>query len=164
MNVFLDIDEVIFYWNEGYSKRFNCKIPKRWDKSDKMQSRLSLLSKEKSFWLNLSVKNKPDFQPSGFVSARNIPKTWTIESLKRNDIPGRSHVHQVNWGESKIELLKSLKCDIFIDDKYETFKECNENGIFCLLMDADHNRHIKTKYRIYDLNIHSILTLWCKLK
>ena len=73
-------------------------------------------------------------------------------------------MYQVHWGESKIELLKSLGCTIFIDDKYLTFQECHKAGIFCLLMDAPHNRHIKTKYRIYDLNIKNIMNLWQQLR
>ena len=166
MNIFLDIDDVIFNWNEDYAKRFNCKVPQRWYKktSKLMSQRLVILEKEKHFWLNLHIKHMPDFQPTGYVSARGIPKSWTIKSLQLNTVPGRSNVHQVHWGESKIDLLKALKCDIFIDDRYLTFKECHENGIFCLLMDAPHNRHIKTPYRIHNLNIQNILSLWSKLK
>ena len=73
-------------------------------------------------------------------------------------------MHQVHWGQSKIELLKQFGCDIFIDDKYETFKECHDNGIFCLLMDAPHNKRYKTKYRIYDLDIKNIINLWQQLR
>ena len=164
MNVYLDIDDVIFDWHRDYAKRFNCEVPKRWCSSKAMKSRLAILSTEKEFWLNLTVKNRPDFTPKGFVSARGISKSWTVESLKKHRIPGRSNVHQVHWGQSKIEVLKKLDCDLFIDDKYLTFKECHENGIFCLLMDAPHNRHIKTPYRIYDLNIDNIMYLWRKLR
>ena len=164
MNVYLDIDDVIFDWHRDYAKRFNCKVPKRWSKSKVMSDRLKILSTEKDFWLNLTVKNRPNFIPKGFVSARGISKDWTVESLRKNQIPGRSNVHQVHWGQSKVELLKSLNCDLFIDDKYETFKECHKNGIFCLLMDAPHNRHIVTPYRIYTIDIENILYLWRKLR
>lgn len=160
MNIYLDIDDVIFYWQEHYARRFNTNVPKSFIKSDLMSRRLSVLKNEKDFWLTLPVKNVPNFQPKGFVSARSIPKQWTKESLKLNNIPGRSNVHQVNWGQSKLELLKSLNCDIFIDDKPETFYECNKNGIFCLLMDAGHNQKVRTKLRIYDLNIDNIIDLW----
>ena len=162
--IFLDIDDVIFNWYVDYAKRFNTKVPKSWLSSNLIKKRLDILTKEKNFWLNLSVKNIPNFQPNGFVSARGIPKSWTKDSLKINNIPGRSNVYQVGWGQSKIELLKKLKTDIFIDDKYATFKDCHKNNIFCLLMDAPHNRHIKTPYRIYTLNIENIMHLWQKLK
>ena len=166
MKIYLDIDDVIFDWHHAYAVRFNCNVPRRWYKktSRVMAERLKILLHEKNFWLNLPIKNVPNFQPSGFVSARAIPITWTRESLKLNKIPGRSCVNQVPWGESKIKLLKQLKCDIFIDDKYLTFQECHKNGIFCLLMDAPHNQQVKTPYRIYDLNIDTILNLWRKLK
>lgn len=162
MRIYLDIDDVIFYWQESYAARFQTNVPKSWSKSKLMSRRLNQLTAEKEYWLNLPVKNYPDFQPNGFVSARGIPKTWTVESLKRNNIPGRSNVHQVNWGQSKVQLLKDLGCSIFIDDKYETFKECNKNGIFCLLMDAPHNKKYKTKLRINNLNIDTIKSMYIK--
>ena len=161
-NIILDIDDVIFGFQEGYAKRFNTRMQKHWSNSNLMKRRLSCLKKEKDFWLTLPVKNVPNFQPKGFVSARSITKSWTIESLRINSIPGRSNVNQVPWGQSKIKVLKDLDCDIFIDDKYETFKECHKNGIFCLLMDASHNQRYSTQYRIYDLDIKSIMSFYNK--
>lgn len=163
MRIFLDIDDVIFKWQEAYAVRFNTRVPKSWSNSKLTKKRLTQLSKEKEYWLGLPIKNVPNFQPRGFVSARGIPKTWTKESLKINNIPGRSNVYQVNWGESKLDLLKDLKCDIFIDDKVSTFRELNKNGIFCLLMDAAHNQNVKTKYRIYDLDINTIMKKYKEL-
>lgn len=164
MRIFLDIDDVIFDFQEDYAKYFNTKKQKSWSTSKLMWKRLATLRSDKNFWINLTVKNKPNFQPDGFVSARSIPKTWTKKSLKINNIPGRSNVHQVPWGKSKVALLKELECGIFIDDKYETFKECNKNGIFCLLMDASHNQKYKTPYRIFDLDIENIMNLYRKYK
>ena len=157
LNIYLDLDDVIFNWNLAYAKYFNIGLPVSWDDNPNMSSHLNILSKDKLYWLGLPVKNRPNFQPKGFVSARGIPKTWTKESLKINNIPGRSNVHQVGWGQSKIDLLKKLQTDIFIDDKYATFKDCHKNNIFCLLMDAPHNQKYKTKYRIYTLDINIIL-------
>ena len=115
-NIFLDIDDVIFDWYRAYAKRFNTKIPISWVESKLVHKRLQILAMEKSFWLNLPIKNMPNFVPKGFVSARGIPKAWTVESLRVNKVPGRSNVNQVHWGQSKISLLKELGCDIFIDD------------------------------------------------
>ena len=156
-NIFLDIDDVIFRWFEMYAARFNTKVPKSWVNSDLIHRRLSILQKEKEFWLNLPIKHMPDFQPKGFVSARGIPKAWTEESLKINNVPGRSNVNQVHWGKSKIDVLKDMNCNIFVEDKISTFKECNKNGIFCLLMDSPQNQSINTKYRIHDLKLDTIL-------
>lgn len=164
LKIISDIDDVIFDWHLAYAQRFNTKIPKNWSNSNLMKKRLDLLINEKEFWINLPVKHYPNFNISGFVSARGIPKKWTIESLKLNNIPGRSNVHQVYWGQSKINTLKSLNPDVFIDDKFETFKECHKNGIFCLLMDASHNQKYKTKYRIYNLDIEEIQKLYAEYK
>jgi len=164
MNIFLDVDDVVLKWQEAYASRYKCEIPKRWRSSKMMTERLSELRKDKEFWVNLEPKHRPNFIPAGFVSARSIPVQWTKDAMKKHNIPGRSTIIHVDWGESKIDILKELKCDIFIDDRYKTFRECQKNGVFCLLMDASHNQHVKTKYRIYDLDIENILSLWRKLR
>lgn len=164
LKIRLDIDDVIFDFQGAYANRFNTKRQKSWSNSNLMKRRLGILSKEKDFWINLPIKNIPNFTPNGFVSARGVPKTWTLESLKVNNIPGRSSIYQVPWNMSKITVLKELGTDIFIDDKEETWRDCNRNGIFCLLMDASHNQKIKTDYRIYDLDINKIYDLWLKLR
>jgi len=162
LNIYLDIDDVIADWLPSFCKRYNCQIPKTWDSPDITLERLNELREDKSFWFHLPIKNRPNFRPKGFITARSIPKNWTYLFLALRKIPGRNNVHQIPWNYSKIDKLKELKCDIFIDDKAETFLECHENGIFCLLMDAPHNQEINTPYRIYDLNIKTIMRLWKK--
>lgn len=157
LNIVLDIDDVVADWVPTFCKRYNCPTPTTWSNPYITLDRLNELKKDKNFWVNLPIRNMPNFIPKGFLSARSIPKAWTYQFMKLNNIPGRSNINQVPWNVSKISKLKSLKADIFIDDKAETFEECNNNGIFCLLMDAPHNQHINTKYRIYDLDINKIL-------
>ncbi len=163
-NIFLDIDDVIFDFSAGFANHFNIKPHKSWVESNRMKNRLEQLKQQKEFWVTLPVKNVPNFNPKGFVSARSIHKSWTKESLSRNSIPGRSNIHQVQWGESKIAKLKELNATIFIDDKYQTYKECHQNGIFCILMSAPHNMKYKPKYRIDNLDISNIVNLYNKFK
>jgi len=158
LNIFLDIDDVVAAWQESYCREFNKKPAKSWDENrEEMNYHLSLLKKRKSFWINIPIKHFPNFQPNGYLSARSIPKSWTKEFMQRNKIPGRSNINQVPWNVSKINKLKEFGVDIFIDDKLETFLDCNKNGIFCLLMDASHNQLYETNLRIYDLNYKTIL-------
>lgn len=165
MNVFLDLDDVVFDWHGAYANYFNTSVPKRWHAYKGLfKERLDTLAGEKEFWLNLPIKNMPDFMPTGFVTARGIPKTWTMESLKLNQIPGRSKVIQIHWGESKLKILQDAEADIFIDDRVATFRELNKNGVFCLLMTASHNRNIETPYRINDLKLENIINLWKQLR
>lgn len=164
MNVFLDIDDVVADWIPTFCKKYNCPIPTTWVNPYITLDRLTELRKDKQFWVSLPIRNRPNFTPKGFLSARSIPKAWTYEFMKLNNIPGRSNINQVAWNVSKIKKLKEFECDIFIDDKAETFQECHANGIFCLLMDAPHNQHINTPYRIYNLDINNIMYLWRKFK
>lgn len=158
INVCCDIDDVIFDFQGAFAARFGTNQQKRWTSSKLFIKRL--ISLKKDFWVSLPVKNIPNFQPKAFVSARSISKAWTKESLRINKIPGRSKVYQVPWNKSKVEVLKELGCEVFIDDKFATFKECNDNGIFCLLMSASHNLHYKTPLRIDNLDINNILYLF----
>lgn len=165
MNIILDIDDVVLAWHEAYAKKYKVPIPKDWIPYNIMKPHLDELSKDRLFWVTLPVKNKPDFIPKAYVSARGVPVEWTKKAMKLRNIPGRSNIYHVPWGFSKIDVLKSLKCDIFIDDKYETFLECHKNGIFCLLMDTPQNKHHKTKFRIHTLQLKGILKkykLWQK--
>lgn len=164
LKIFLDLDDCVLDFGPSMAKRFNSKLLKSWSNSKLTKSRLEVLRKEKDFWINLPVKHMPDFQVSGYVSARSISKIWTRECLNKHKVPGRSNIHQVGWGKSKVELLKSLNCSIFVDDKVETWRECNKNGIFCLLMDAHHNQNVKTNLRIDNLNIDNIMDLYRKYK
>jgi len=147
-----DLDEVIFDFLGSYEKKFNTTLNPYWACTYQMGEHLSELENDKEFWLNLPVLNRPSFEIDHYITARSIPIEWIKESLERNGLPCVP-VHVVPWGTSKIEVLKELKIDIFIDDKYATFKECTENGIFCYLMNAPHNQHYNVGHkRIYNLN------------
>jgi hypothetical protein len=157
MNIYLDVDDVVLDWHGAYIKRYDLPMPTNWIPYDRIKPHLDELKRVRNFWLTLRVKHMPNFIPTGYVSARGVPVQWTKDVMRLRHIPGRSHVRHVSWGESKLEVLKSLNCDIFIDDRYDTFMECNKNGVFCLLMDSSQNRHHKTIYRIHNLDIKVIM-------
>jgi len=156
LNIILDIDDVVADWVPAFCKRYNCSLPTTWVNPNVTMERLNELKKDKAFWINLPVKHYPNFKPKGFLSARSVPKKWAHEFMKLNNIPGRNNINLVPWNVSKVDKLKLLNTDIFIDDKVETFEDCHKAGIFCLLMDACHNQEIVTPYRIYNLDIKVI--------
>lgn len=165
MNIILDVDDVVLAWHEAYAKRYKIPVPTSWIPYDVIKPHLEELRKDRLFWLTLPLKFMPNFTPKAYVSARGVPVDWTRKAMQLRKIPGRTNIHHVHWGESKIRLLKHLKCDIFIDDKYETFLECHKNGVFCLLMDSIQNRQHKTKLRIHSLKLKEIMSkydLWQK--
>ena len=74
-------------------------------------------------------------------------------NLERNGFPC-APVYCVPWNESKVELLKKHNVSILIDDKFSNYKDATENGVFCYLMDAPHNKYYSVGHRrIYDLNL-----------
>lgn len=157
VRIFLDVDDVVLAWHEAYIKKYNLPMPTDWVPYDEIKGHLEELQQDRLFWLTLRPKHVPNFNPTGYVSARGVPVQWTKDVMKLRKIPGRSKIRHVKWNESKMEVLKSVGCDIFVDDRYATFKECHENGIFCLLMDTPQNQHHETDLRIFDLKLKTIM-------
>ena len=148
-----DLDDVIFDFTGSYEKRFNTKLSNYWNGDYNMSKNLEQLKDEKQFWVNMPVKNRPSFEVDYYITARSIPVEWTKEAIQKNNLP-KAPVYSLPWNVSKIDTLKELGVDIMIDDKYSTFKECKENGIFCYLMNSDTNQHYNVgHHRIYDLNL-----------
>ena len=148
-----DLDDVIFDFTGSYEKRFNTKLSNYWNGDYNMSKNLEQLKDEKEFWVNMPVENRPSFEVDYYITARSIPVEWTKEAIQKNNLP-KAPVYSLPWNVSKIDTLKELGVDIMIDDKYSTFKECKENGIFCYLMNSDTNQHYNVgHHRIYDLNL-----------
>jgi len=148
-----DLDDCIFDFTGAYNARFG-KGADYWNRDYEVDKNLEQLKSDKDFWVNMPVKNRPNFEVDYYVTARDIPVEWTMEAIAKNNLPA-SKVHTMPWNASKIETLKSLNCDIMIDDKYSTYKECQNNGIFCYLMDSPSNAYYNVGHRrIYDLNLN----------
>lgn len=150
--VCVDLDDTVFDFIGAYEKATGSKLANYWKSDYNMRDNLEKLDKD--FWVNMPVIHTPTFEVDYYVTSRSIPIQWTQEAIEKNDLP-RAEIYTLPWNTSKIETLKSLGCTIMIDDKYETFKECKANGIFCYLMDAPHNKHYNVgHHRIYDLNLN----------
>lgn len=150
----LDLDDVIFDFAGAYESRFGEPLNPYWKASYQLAARLKELQDDKDFWVNLPVLNIPPFEPIAYVTSRSIPKEWCEEAIQNAGLPC-APVYTVPWNQSKLETIKSLGDDIIhVDDKYETFKELNDAGIFCYLMDAPANRYYQVGHkRVFDLNI-----------
>lgn len=144
--VALDIDDVCLDFLGAFEKRFGYKLNPYWNGSYQISDQLKELQKDKDFWVNLPVLNKPSFEPDLYITSRSIPIEWTMESLEKNGFPC-APVYAVPWNESKVALLKEHSVDILIDDKIQNFREATENGVFCYLMDAPHNKYYDVGHR-----------------
>lgn len=153
----LDLDGVIFDFVKAYEERFKVKSNPYWSATYQMKDHLKELEKDENFWVNLPVMNKPEFEVDAYITSRSVPKEWIEESIQKNGLPC-APVYTVPWNVSKLPLLKELGISIYIDDKFENFKEANNAGIVTYLMDAESNRYYNVgSRRIYNLNRDSIL-------
>ena len=148
----LDLDGVIFDFDTAYQKRFNVKMNPYWATNYMMSEHLKELEGDKEFWINLPLLNKPKCEITAYVTSRSIPVEWIMESIEKNGLPC-APVVAVPWGASKVEALKDYNITCMVDDKWENFKEINEAGIMCYLMDSQSNRYYNVGgMRIYNLD------------
>lgn len=148
-----DLDDCVFDFIGAYEDRFG-KTADYWSGDYAMPDRLKELQEDKDFWVNMPLKNRPNFEINYYVTARSIPIEWTREAIAKNNLP-MAPIFTLPWNASKIDKLKELGCDIMIDDKYQTYKECQAAGIFCYLMDTPSNQYYNVGHRrIYDLNLN----------
>lgn len=147
----LDLDDTVFDFLGSYEERFGVKLSDYWSSDYNMSENLKQLQNDKDFWVNMPIKNIPPIEVDYYVTARSIPVEWTMEAIQKNNLP-KAKVYTLPWNVSKIDTLKSLGINVFVDDKYATFKECIDSGIFCYLIDAQHNKH-------YDVGHHRIYSL-----
>lgn len=144
----LDIDGCICDFYNPYIERFG--IPKKNNEISKNIYRV--LSKDRDFWLNLPVINRPTFKVHQYTSARSIPKAWVKKYLEDNAMPKAPIYQLLNYYLSKVPRIKMGGCNLHIDDSLRVFIDCNLNGIPCLLMDNPANQDWGPIGRIYSLN------------
>ena len=148
-----DIDGCILDFDSAFKEKYGVTLNPYWNGNYKMNDYLKELESDKEFWLNMKVLHRPTFEIDYYITSRSIPKEWIEESLQKNGLPC-APVYTVPWNQSKLPILQKLGIEIFIDDKITNFREANDNGIFCYLMDAYHNQYYDVGHRrIYDLNL-----------
>lgn len=157
-NIALDLDDTVADFIGAYKKHYNLqKETTNWYFSYKTAANLKELEKDKNFWINLPVLHRPDFTPSFYISSREIPVAWSKEFLEKNNLPCRE-VYHVGYNESKVDKLKELEAQIFIDDKLENVIAAQKADIASFLIDNEHNKDFNLGYRrIYDLKISNFL-------
>lgn len=150
--VALDIDGVLADFNKSVKSKFGIENdPTHWYYSYTFDKALwEELKADKAFWLNIEPYFDGSFipfEPVCYVTHRSVPKEWCEEWLEKNHFPCVP-VHVV--GGSKVDKLKELDIDIFVDDKYDNFKELNDNGIFTYLLTQPWNERYNVGHKRID--------------
>ncbi len=156
-----DIDGVLASFSEAFKNKAKemglLKIDEditqyHWDFPDYLQPVWDTIKNDRDFWLNLEplCGHQFNYDIIAYVSSREIPQEWSKEWLDKNNFPP-APVYHTN-GDTKLEILKSLSIDLFVDDSYKNFVNLNKNGICTFLFDAEYNRKYDVGYkRLTDL-------------
>ena len=156
----LDVDEVLADFTGGWADRWLdvSARPSEWLYDPNMVDRFKHLKETgeiNDFFANLKplvVADSLKFEPSCYVTARGVETAVTADWLRRHGFPTKPVV-TVPMGTSKLDTLRELGVDIFVDDNYKTFVELNNAGICTYLMDKPHNvRHEVGHKRLKNLN------------
>lgn len=146
LNIGLDIDGVLADFTRGWHKIYSDvpALPDRYNYDPLMGQRFKDMKTAGTlddFFLSLDPLIKPNdlpFEPCGYVTARPVDSAISESWLKKNGFPIKP-VITVQWGTNKIEAMKELGVEIFIDDFYGNFLELNEGGILTYLYSAPWN-------------------------
>lgn len=151
MRIGLDIDQTVVDFMNPYIQLFG--EPKN---DYEITRNVFKLKYNRKFWVNLPILNVPDFKPELFCTKRINPKEYTKESLRRfMDVQGIPFYQIYYQKGSKSKRIKG-RVDVFIDDSVSNFKELNEHGVPCLLIDCPWNQEYETPLRIFSLKYREI--------
>lgn len=149
MNISLDVDGVLADFGTHFLNYLNIedKSPaKEWD-DPRFKNNFHKIQDDELFWLSIPRLIDPKlikFPITAYVTARpiewNVTKIW----LEMNGFPD-APVFSVGLDNSKVDTLKELNIDLFVDDAIHNFKEINDAGINCYLMSRSHNEGFDAK-------------------
>lgn len=148
-----DIDDVLVDWRKAHERKFNCVISEMDDHV--VTEQVQTCKKDKEFWSNLPLLERPDFVPKYYCTKRINSKSYTISNFKKLGLPIRPIIQLTSQTANKARYLKN-KCDVLIDDSWFNVKQCLSSGFPALLVTRPHNKHIKTKYRVNHLRYQEI--------
>lgn len=161
VRIALDLDDCCFDFIGEFNKKFNCRLDQL--PQDEISEKVLELKKDKTFWSNLPVVEKPNFIPELYCTKRINSKAYTIKCLQKHDFPVK-HICQLSKQTSNKARYIKNKCDILIDDSWYNVEQCLKSGFPALLVTRPHNEHIKTQYRVHHLNYSEIADKYYQLQ
>lgn len=144
----IDIDDVLADFIGGYCTKYERELPTSWNFDPKFEERYAEILKNPTFYKELKTIISPKelpFDPVCYItsreeSTRKVTEEWLFEI---NSYP----LAPVFFVKDKLKTCLDNKLNVFIDDKYETFKHLNQNGMLCYLFDSSHNQKWNVGYK-----------------
>jgi len=177
LNLCIDIDGTItdeYYWLDYANKYFGTNVKPKQVKSYNFNEPLNITREEYFEFYNLhcnEMHSKAKVRENAksmlwdldqqhnifYVTARDPKiKDVTVKWFENNKLPN-SDLYMLG-SHYKVDKAKELKCDIFIEDRYENAIELALAGFKVLLVDCSYNRRpeipgitrVYSWYQIYD--------------
>lgn len=154
LKIGLDIDEVVADFLGHYMRWFKIdSLPPYWNCDFNIVENLDKIKDNKEFWLTIPKLRDVDFEPTAYITSRAwCDQKITEEWIMKVGLPA-APVITVCKKSDKIQVIKDLDLDVFVDDSYETFCAISKAGVAAAyLMNHPHNQHYNVGVRrIYDL-------------
>jgi hypothetical protein len=162
-SVYLDIDGVIAAFEEHFLERFGYAGQHANDWNDPIFRRnFEEISSDEKFWLTLPTLETPmdiTYPIAGYCTSRSVPLELTRRWLDLHRFP-TGNLISLKLGESKVEALKKVNCEVFIDDSIKNFVELQSSGILCFLKTRPHN----TKYEVGHYRVENLKQFFDKIR
>ena len=156
----LDIDDVLSDFYSAYCEYFDTdNNPKMLIDNIITRNVHRILRNDRNFWLNLKVKQMPNFIPELFCTKRINNKAWTKKWLQMNGFPNSPVYQMYLQSGNKARMIKG-RVDVFIDDSISNMIKMNLSGVPCLLMDTPNNKDWGPIGRIYTLDKDEIMEIY----
>ena len=163
MRIGLDIDDCLADFWGAYCDYFDtAHNPRMLEDHIITRNVQRILKEDKSFWLGLKVKNRPNFIPELYCTKRVNNKEWTREWLKMNGFPERPIYQMYYQHGNKADMIKG-RVDVFIDDSLSNVLKCHKSGVPALLLHTEHTKDFPM-FKVYSLNKDEIIDSYLFMK
>ena len=153
LKICLDLDDCILNWRKSHESKFNCIVSSL--SYDEVFNQVKQCQKDKEFWSNMDLLERPDFEPICYCTKRINSKIYTKNCLNKHNLPIKPIYQVYDQYANKASFIKG-RCDVLIDDSYDNVIQCIKAGVPALMIVRPHNQHIKTPYKVKSLKYKTI--------
>ena len=153
LRIALDCDGTLFDFWTAYCKKFK-NTPKYTD-DHTITKNVRKLMKDKDFWENLSLIERPNFEPYNYCTRRINSKVYTRNCMLKNNLPIKPIYQVLTQNRNKADIIKG-RCDVLIDDSRFNVEQCIKAGVPALLIDRPNNQDGDLSFRIFSLDYAEI--------